>query len=125
MSPAWRTGNNVVKRQMATLQQTLFEMESILRGAGLSSMADTIRGLAETESATKFAADAGALSIWGGTGSVVDADIEDPAASRRFNELIVEFGLALEDLGFANPRTRWVSQTMEDWLNSHPLRPDR
>jgi hypothetical protein len=105
---------------MPTLHETLTEMGSILSRHGHVAQAETLRQIANIEDSFRFADEAVSMEIWGGAGSVVDSEFQDKRDNRRFNELVVELAHGLDDLGLGTPRTRWVAQTMEDWLIANP-----
>jgi hypothetical protein len=105
---------------MASILNTLGEMERMLRSHGFPELGGRVARLAAEEDATVFAAQICSMEVWGGAGSIVDVTLNDLNDDRRFNELIVDLAEALDQLGLGTPRTRWVGQTIEDWLIANP-----
>ena len=105
---------------MPSISNLLAEMETLLRRHDFADFADRLSVIGSTQNSIEFAAQVQSLDIWGGTGSIVDVTLGDPFEERRFNELIVDLAEALDQLGIGTPRSRWVGQTIEDWLIAHP-----
>ncbi|RYG39585.1 hypothetical protein EON81_00345 [bacterium] len=81
---------------------------------------EVISDLRLTEDPFDFGDKAQEMTIWGGTGSVIDLDLPNRAENRRLNELIVELEDALADLNLSSPRMAQVARLIEDWLIAHP-----
>jgi hypothetical protein len=105
---------------MPSILNTLQEMETTLRSNGFEDFGNRISEIAAEENSVVFAAQIASLDVWGGNGSIVDVTLSSLVDERRFNELIVDLAEALDQIGIGNPRTRWVGQTIEDWLIANP-----
>lgn len=103
-----------------TLGTILDEMLVLLERHGAEDQALTVRRLRDVEDPFDFGEMAQSLEVWGGVGSVIDVNLGSSRDNRRFNELIVDFEEALDQLGLSSPRSAQVARTIEDWLNTHP-----
>jgi hypothetical protein len=105
---------------MSSITGILQRMEEVLRKHRETSHADLVARLAAEADPHRFAEEIGGLEIWGGQGALVDVTLPNSSDDRELNELIVDLAEALDQLGLGNPRSRWVAQTIEDWLIAHP-----
>ena len=110
------------------MDHTLRTLQSLLRRNGYGGQADAlerVRTARQRGDRKAFESQATGLSIWGGAGSVADADIrygspQSPAEAKadvpEFYRGMIALAEELEREGLATPRIRQVASTFRGWL---------
>ena len=112
------------------MEVELRTLERLLRDYKYYAQANAIEDLLELRAAgdeAGFRREVVGVTIWGGSGSVADADLrnhtgpEHPTAredARAHDRALVALAEALDSAGLGTPRTRQVAATYREWLNA-------
>ena len=110
------------------MDDTLRTLESLLRRNGYGGQADAlgrVRTAREMGDRQAFEREVTGLSIWGGSGSVADADVrsvspQSPAEAKadvpQFYRGMIALAEAVEREGLGTPRIREVASVFRSWL---------
>jgi hypothetical protein len=112
------------------MEAELRTLERLLRAYKYYAQANAIEDMLELRAAgdeAGFRREVLGATIWGGAGSVADANLrveagpEHPMAAddaRAHDAAMVALADALEAAGLGTPRTRQVAATFRDWLKA-------
>jgi hypothetical protein len=111
------------------MDESLRELESLLRKHGFKGQADAVAHvltLCRAGDRSAFAQAATGLTMWGGAGSVADVEFrsnsprpdEEAAADvPRFYRAMIALADGLDREHLGTPRTRDVAKTFRNWLS--------